>query len=145
MGTVINTAPVGDLAVGGAPGVVLPLLLPLGSGVLLDGLLLPRCFRRRLLPAESVEAPLTSCATHAQLLAVDTTPGRVNNDCIQERGWASGQPPVALLLGEEGGDEGLGVGALGGPGLRVQRVFRLDAPHDGVHRLPLRQVLQLQQ
>lgn len=51
--------------------------------------------------------------------------------------------PDVLLLGEEGGDEGLRLGALGGAGARVQGVLRLDAPHDGVHRFPLLAVLQL--
>jgi hypothetical protein len=52
--------------------------------------------------------------------------------------------PDALLLRKEGGDVGLRLGALGGPGVGVQRVLRHDAPHDGVDGLPLPAVLQLQ-
>lgn len=55
----------------------------------------------------------------------------------------SSRAPDALLLREEGGDVGLRLGALGGPGVGVQRVLGHDALHDGVHRLPLPAVLQL--
>jgi hypothetical protein len=59
------------------------------------------------------------------------------------RPHGSSRTPDALLLRKEGGNIGLRLGALGGPGVGVQRVLGHDAPHDGVHSLPLPAVLQL--
>lgn len=63
---------------------------------------------------------------------------------LWQQDFHSCQPSLeALLLGEKGGNEGLRVSALCGGGLGAQCVLLLNAPHDGIHRLPLPLVLQL--